>query len=170
MIRILVYIAVYSSTFIAYAQIDSTELDRRNGFKDIKMVMHIDSVPGSKFKKDIKEGHYPAKLYVIENPDNDRIGEVVVHNIEVKTYKDQIYEIRVITEKDPRLMKGLESALGKATYDVRDETYTWMGKNLTMKFRSPNKKQLELVYNSAIVRSMMVEDKNKKIDAIADDF
>lgn len=170
MIRNSVYIAIYLSTLIAYSQNDSTELDRRNGFKDIKMVMHIDSVAGSKFKKDFKEGHFPAKLYLIENAENDRIGEVVVDKIEVKTYKDLIYEIRVITEKDPRLMKGLESALGKAIYDVRDETYTWMGKNLTLKFRSPNKKQLELLYNSAIVRGMMVEDKNKKIDAIADDF
>jgi hypothetical protein len=71
------------------AQDDLTELDKRNGFKNIKMTMHIDSVPGAVFKKDIKEkGHFPAKLYEVVHPDNATIGEVAVNKIEVKTYKD----------------------------------------------------------------------------------
>ena len=159
------------ANLICKGQVTETELDKRNGFKDIKMAMHIDSVPGSKLKKEFKEkGNYPAKLYIIEDPKNDKIGEVVVNKIEVKTYKDLIYEITVITEKDTRLMKGLESALGKPIYDVRDETYTWIGKNLSMKFRSFHRNQLEMVYSSVIVRNMMAEDKKKKIEDIADDF
>jgi hypothetical protein len=153
------------------AQDDLTELDKRNGFKNIKMTMHIDSVPGAVFKKDIKEkGHHPAKLYEVVHPDNATIGEVAVNKIEVKTYKDLIYEITVITDQDSRLMKGMEKVLGRPNYDVRDETYTWMGKNLTLKFSKASKKTLQLYYSSAIVRRMMEEDKRKKIDDIADDF
>jgi hypothetical protein len=162
---------LYFLSIPGLAQDDLTELDRRNGFKNIKLGMAIDSVAGSKFKKDIKEkGNYPAKLYEIINPDNNTIGEVTVNKIEVKTYKELIYEISVLTVKDPRLMKGLESALGKPVYDVRDETYTWMGKNLTLKFKQAHKNQLELLYSSAVIRKMMVEDQNAKIKDIANDF
>ena len=148
-----------------------TELDKRNGFKDIKMATPVDSIKGAKFKKDFKEkGHHPAKLYAIEHPDYQTIGEVKIEKIEVKAYKGLIYEISVVTEKDTRLMKGMESALGKPIYNVRDESYNWSGKNLGLKFRSISKSQLELFYTSTIMHKMMREDKDKKIDDIADDF
>ncbi len=163
--------ALVTLPFFCAAQDELTELDKRNGFKNIKLGMHIDSVAGSKFKKEIKEkAHVSAKLYEIINPENSSIGEVAVNKIEVKTYKELIYEITVLTAKDPRLMKGLESALGKPVYDVRDETYTWMGKNLVMKFKQAPKNQLEMLYSSTLVRKMMEEDKKKKIEEIADDF
>ncbi|MBX2966381.1 MAG: hypothetical protein KF845_09565 [Cyclobacteriaceae bacterium] len=166
----LVFFSCLLSTTV-FAQHDLTELDKRNGFKNIKMEMHIDSVAGAVFKKDIKEkGQYPAKLYEVIDPENATIGEVVVNKIEVKTYKDFIYEIKVNTAQDTRLMKGMESALGQAKYDVRDETYTWLGKNLSLKFSKAKKKSLQLLYSSYPVRKMMEEDKRKKIDDIADDF
>src|SRR5690242_19493633 len=91
---------------INYGFAQETEIDRRNGFKDIKMASPIDSVKGAVFKKDIKEkGHHPAKLYTIENPEYQSIGEVKIESIEVKTFKGLIYEISVITVKDSRLMK-----------------------------------------------------------------
>ena len=84
------------------------ELERRNGFKDIKLGMVVDSLKGVKFKKDFKErDEFDAKLYSVENPDYAKIGEVGVSKIEVKTYKNLIYEIQVVTEKDVRLMKAL---------------------------------------------------------------
>jgi hypothetical protein len=49
-----------------------TELDKRNGFKDIKLASPIDSVKGAKFKKDIKENSHPAKVYTIEDPEKLR--------------------------------------------------------------------------------------------------
>lgn len=171
MINYLFNVILFLVSFACLAQDNLTELDRRNGFKNIKLGMVVDSIPGSLFKKDIKEkGNYPAKLYEIIHPDNSTIGEVAVNKIEVKTYKELVYEISVLTAKDTRLMKGLESALGKPVYDVRDETYTWMGKTLTLKFKKAPKNQLELLYSSATVRKMMVEDTNKKIDEIANDF
>lgn len=149
---------------------DETELDRRNGFKDIKMASPIDSIKGAKLIKEFKEKGSDAQLYVIENPDYSTIGEVKVESIEVKTYKGLIYEIVVITEKDERLMKGMERALGKPIYNVRDESYNWGGQKVGLKFRSQSKSQLALQYSSTIVHKMMKEDRSKKIDDIASDF
>lgn len=147
-----------------------TELDRRNGFKDIKMASPIDSIKGATFKKDSKHNGHPIKIYTIEHPDYATIGEVKINQIEAKTYKGFIYQLIVITEKDSRLMKGLESALGKPIYNVRDESYNWPGQNVGLKFRSYSKNQLSLDYGSAIVIKMMQEDKKQKIKDIANDF
>jgi hypothetical protein len=147
-----------------------SDIDKRNGFKYIKLATPIDSVKGAKFKKDFKEKDLPAKAFTIEHPDYSSIGEVKVVRIEVKTYKSLIYEIFVITDKDERLMKGMEKALGKPIYNVRDESYNWVGEKASLKFKAHSKSQLELLYNSVIVHNLMREDKSKKIEAIADDF
>jgi hypothetical protein len=76
----------------------------------------------------------------------------------------------VITEKDTRLMKGMENALGKPVYNVRDESYNWVGKNVSLKFKSHSKNQLELLYGSKVVYKIMQEDKAKKIKDISGDF
>jgi hypothetical protein len=152
----------------AYGQ--ESELDRRNGFKDIKLASSIDSVKGATFKKDFKHDSFDVKLYVIEHPDYGSIGEVKVNQIEAKTYKGLIYQLTVRTEKDTRLMKGMENALGKPVYNVRDESYNWVGEKLGLKFRSYSKSQLELEYTSNIVLKMMKEDKKQKIKDIANDF
>jgi hypothetical protein len=158
-------------SLVCYSQEDLTELDKRNGFKNIKMGMSIDSLEGTVFIKDIKEkGHFPAKSYDVVHENYSSIGDVPVNKVSVKAYKGLIYEISVLTAHDTRLMRGLESTLGKPVYDVRDESYTWMGKNLTMKFRTAPKKQFELLYSSAVIKKMMVEDKHKKIGDIAQDF
>ena len=52
---------------ISFGQ-DIAELERRNGFKDIKLGMPIDSVKGAEFRKEVKEkNEFPAKLYEIDN-------------------------------------------------------------------------------------------------------
>lgn len=148
-----------------------SELDKRNGFKDIKLGSVIDSVKGFKLKKEFKErDEYPAKLYEVEHSDYEKIGEVKVHKIELKTYKDLIYEINVITAKDERLMKALESLYGKSDYDMKNETYFWKTGNLVLKFKSEGKNRLQMLYVSYGVHKMMREDKDKKVDDIANDF
>ncbi len=156
---------------VSYCFAQESELDKRNGFKDIKLASSIDSVKGAVFKKDFKEkGHHPAKLYSIDHPDYQSISEVPIKSIEVKTYKSLIYEILVITAKDERLMKGMERALGKPVYNVRDQSYNWSGKKVGLRFKSHAKNQLQLLYTSNIIHIMMREDKSKKIDDISDDF
>ncbi|MCS6973917.1 MAG: hypothetical protein N2044_00130 [Cyclobacteriaceae bacterium] len=154
-----------------HAQDNLTELDKRNGFKQIKLGMPVDSIPGVKLKKTFTEkGNHPAVLYEVIHPDYQNIGEVKVQKIELKAYQGKVYEIVVITDKDPRLMKALESNLGPPAYDVRNDRYTWTGRNLSLTFRPVGKNQLELRYFSYLIHAQMKEDKKKKVQDIADDF
>jgi len=153
------------------AQTES-ELDKRNGFKEIKLGMPIDSVKGTKLKKEFKEGDnvHLSKLYDVEHPDYASIGEIAVRKIEVKAYRDLIYEIQVITDKDPRLMRAMENVYGLSTYDAKNNRYFWKSDNLLLTYESKSKKELMLEYKSFIIPKMMSEDKAKKIENIADDF
>src|SRR5688572_19150053 len=125
------------TTLIHVSAQDTTELDKRNGFKDIKLGMIADSVKGVKFKKDFKErDQYPAKLYTVDHPDYAKIGEVKVNKIELKAYNSLIYEISIVADKDPRLMKALESLYGKSNYDMKTEIYFWKTPNILLRFRT----------------------------------
>ncbi len=151
---------------------DIAELEQRNGFKNLKLGMLIDSVKGEKkFKKEFKEqNQFVSKLYTFNHPEYVKIGEIPVSKIEFKTYKDLVYQIHVVTDKDPRLMKALESIYGAADYDLKKETYFWKGQTLILKFRSYSRNQLEMIYISYRVLSLMKEDKGKKVEDIAEDF
>ena len=106
---------------VAHAQV--SELERRNGFKDIKLGSASDSLKGAKLKKEFKESdEFDAQLFEVDHPDYNSIGEVDIKKLEIKTYKNLIYEITVVTPKDPRLMKALESIYGKSEYDIKSET------------------------------------------------
>lgn len=152
----------------AYSQ---SELEKRNGFKDIKLATPVDSIKGIKFKKDFKEAdEFEARLYEVEHEAYTSIGEVSIKKLELKSYKGLIYEITVVTPKDQRLMKALESIYGKSEYDIKAETYFWKAPDIVLSFRAHSKHQLEMVYTSLSVKAMMKADKAKKVEAIADDF
>jgi hypothetical protein len=158
------------ATIDVWAQ-DVSQLEKRYGFKDIRLESIPDSVDGVKFLKEFKEkDEFPAKLYSVSHPDYAKIGEVRVKDIELKSYKDQIYEINVKTEKDTRLMKALESLYGKADYDMKNETYFWKTDNIILKFRSTGRNEIELLYTSFVIQKNMKEDRKKKVDDIANDF
>lgn len=170
MFRCSAIIAVTLLINTCMAQVNS-ELEKRKGFKDLKLGMIADSVKGIKFKKEFKErNEFLAKLYEVENPDYSKIGEVPVNKVELKAYKDEVYQIHVVTAKDPRLMKALESIYGRPEYDMKGETYFWKSENLILKFRSYSKNQLEMIYTSFTVIEKMKEDKLQKVQDIADDF
>ncbi len=157
-------------TTSVYGQ-DLAELDRRGGFKDIKLGSHIDSIKGASFKKDIKEkNEFPAKLFDVENEEYKTIGEVKVKKVEVKTYKGFIYEIIVITAKDTRLMKGMQKSFGKPIYILPTDTYNWKTETLSLTFKDHAKNELRLNYRYYPLIRKMQEDKGKKIDDIAEDF
>lgn len=148
----------------------SMELEKRNGFKTIKLNQHIDSVKGAVLKKEfLEKDEFPAKLYEVKNEALESIGEVRVKSIEIKAYKDLVYEIEVHTEKDTRLMQGMEMALGKAIYNYRTKTYNWGAPSLGLSFVG-EKNSLKLHYKSYPVWKMMHEDRGKKVDKIASDF
>jgi hypothetical protein len=170
-----IYLIISLLLTISYAfsqphQVNSVELEKRNGFKSIKLTEHIDSVSGTDFKRDIIEKkEFPAKLYSVKDEALNLIGEVKVNSVEVKTYRDLVYEIEVTTDKDLRLMKGMEKALGKATYNLRTKAYHWRADNLSLTFIG-NKNTITLIYRSYPMFKMMYADKGKKIETIADDF
>lgn len=168
--RILIGLLLISLTTYGICQ-DLSELDRRHGFKDIQLGAHVDSIQGAKVLKEFKEhDEFPAKLYEVDHPDYQSIGEVKITKVELKTYKDLIYEIKVVTHKDTRIMKALESLYGKADYDIKNETYFWKTDNLILKFQSEGKHRLELLYVSFGLLKSMKDDKDKKVDDIANDF
>src|SRR5687768_11328803 len=151
---------------------DIAELERRNGFKDLNLGMSIDSVKAEKkFRKEFKEqDQYTSKLYTVSHPGLETIGEIPISRVEIKTYNDLVYQIHVVTNKDPRLMKALESIYGQADYDLKKETYFWKGNTLILKFRSVSRNQLEMTFTSYQILKMMKDDKGKKVEDIADDF
>ena len=171
MLRLTLLLVAFSCALAASGQ-DAAELERRNGFKDLKLGMHIDSVKGEKkLKKEFKEqGEFRSKLFTVEGPEYENIGAIAVKKVEAKTYKDLVYQINVVTDKDPRLMKALESVYGGADYDLKRETYFWKGETLILKFRSYSRNQLEMIFSSYLIINMMKEDKDKKVEEIADDF
>jgi len=149
---------------------NTAELDRRNGFKNIKLGNPIDSVKEAVFKKDILEQKmFPAKIYETRHADYKTIGEVTVKKIELKSYKDLVYEINIVLPKDPRVMQGLEKSYGEATYSVRMHAYYWKAENLSLIFKGDGK-QIHLTYKSAPMIKMMNEDKSKKVDQVAEQF
>jgi hypothetical protein len=159
-----------SSSACLFAQ-DTAELVRRNGFKDIKLGTLIDSLKGAEFKKDVKEkNEFPARLYEVNNENYKNIGEVKVKSVEVKTYKDLIYEIIVVTDKDTRLMKGMIKSFGEPKYILTTNTYNWLTETLSLTFKDHSKKEIRLTYRSFSLLKMMREDKGKKIDDVAEDF
>lgn len=151
-------------------QENNVELEKRNGFKSIRLATSIDSIEGASFKKDFMEkDEFPAKMYNVKNESLMSIGEVKVNSITLKTYKDLVYEIEVNTDKDQRLMRGMEKALGKAIYNVRTKAYHWRAESLSLTFIG-NKNSLTLIYRSYPVYKMMFADRGKKIEDISEDF
>ncbi len=149
---------------------DISELERRNGFKDIKLGALVDSVKGAIPDKDIIERkEFTAKTYLVDYPDYKKIGDVPIKEILLKTYRGYIYEIIVTTVKDAKVMQGLEKAFGKATYTVRTESWYWKGDTISLTYKGHHK-HITLTYKSGPVIKMMYADKGKKIDAVAEDF
>ena len=149
---------------------NTSELDARNGFKSIKLGSPIDSVKNVVFKKDITELKlFPAKIYETNHADYKSVGEVEVKKVELKTYKGLIYEINVVLPKDPRVMQGLEKSYGEAAFSVRLDAYYWKGEKLSLIFKGDGKK-IHLKYKSGPMLRMMHQDKNKKVEQVANEF
>lgn len=171
--RICIVFGLLFMTLISKAQSkqeNSEELERRHGFKNIKLATPIDSVEGAEFQKDfLEKNEFEAKLYSIKKPFLGSVGEIKVKSIELKTYKGLIYEITVETDRDPRLMEGMEKAYGQSVYSVRSKGYHWRATSLSLTAYG-DKNAHRLVYVSYTVHKQMKADKGKKVDDIADDF
>ena len=147
------------------------ELDKRNGFKDIKMTSPVSSYEGLEYKKDVEDEVFAnAKLYVPKKGHYESIGNIKIHELEVMTYKDSIYKIRVVTNKDPNLYKGLKKAFGEPEYAYRSNKYFWNTENLVLTYVSHSKSKIEMVYFSYVMQRRAKEDKKQVVEDIVDDF
>ncbi|MDH5396573.1 MAG: hypothetical protein OEX02_00395 [Cyclobacteriaceae bacterium] len=149
------------------------ELDKRNGFKDIKLNSEITQYDELEFKKKIKDEVFPdAKLYVNKKGSYTTIGNIPVIGVEVSTYKDRIFQIRVETDKNTNLYKGLATAFGEGSWSLRKKAYVWSAENLSLVFRSvgKNKESLELIYYSYVMVRERKEEKKEYVREVSDDF
>jgi hypothetical protein len=147
------------------------ELDRRNGFQDIKMATPVDNYEGLELKKDIEDEVFPeAQLYVAKKGFYENIGSLKIYDLEVKTYKGHIFQIRIVTEKDPNLYKGLKKIYGEPKYAYRAAETQWNATNVRLSYNSHSKKKMEMIYYSNIMTQQLKEEKKQEVKEIADDF
>lgn len=150
---------------------DVSELDRRNGFKDIKMASEISAYEGLEFKKEIEDEVFPqAGLYTAKKGYYESIGSLKIYDLQVKTYKDSIFEVRVVTEKDPNLYKGLKKAFGEPEFAHRSGKYYWKTERLQLAYTSYSSNKIEMVYRSFIMADKLKEEKKQVVEEIVDDF
>lgn len=146
-------------------------LDKRNGFKDIKMVSLVTAYDGLEFSKAIEDEEFPdANLYTAKKGHYENIGSLKIYNLEVKVYKDSIFEIRVITEKDPKLYKGLKKAFGTPEFAYRSGKYYWKSKRLMLTYSSYSSNKIEMVYRSFVMKGKLKADKEEEVNDIVSDF
>lgn len=168
--KIIVICLLLCFSFAATAQ-SISELDKRNGFKDIKLNSPISQYGGLEFKKEIEDELYKeAKLYVAKKGFYESIGSIKVFDVEVKTFKDSIFQIIVVTQKNPNLYKGLKKAFGEPEYHLRKEFHHWTGENLRLSYVPYQKDKLELTYDSFLMREKLKEVKEEVIEDIISDF
>ncbi len=169
--NILFFLILQSSSILFSNAQTAAELDKRNGFKNIKMTSRITDYDGLELKKAIDSDVFPrAYQYVPKNGHYESIGSVKIFQLEVNTYDSAIYEIRVITEKDPNLYKGLKRAFGEPEFDYRNNKYYWRTDNLRLSYDSHSKTRIEMVYFSYLMTQRLKEDKEQVVEEIMDDF
>lgn len=171
MIKLLVtgflFCIILHSTFAQSVE----NLDKKNGFQDILLMSDVKSYKHLIFDENIAhEKVIEAQRYLPEKGYYENIGTVKIKSLEVVAYKDNIFEIHILTEQDPDLYKGLKKVFGKPEYSVREDLYYWSGKNVRLTFTSHSKKRLSLSYYSYQIDSLLKEEKAEEIESIADDF
>lgn len=170
-IALLLTLLLHQGSVAQVQEPDSEELENRNGFKNIRLNSPVDSVKGAVLKDDITEkGGIRAKLYSVTGEDYKTVGDVKIERVQIKAYKGLVYEITVITEKDPNLMKAYSKSLGKPSFSIRTNLYSWRSKSVVLYFSPSGKDNLRLTYRSYPVFRLMAEDKGRKVDDIINDL
>jgi len=165
----LILALIIASCTTGFAQ--NAELDKRNGFKDIKLGSEAVSYDGLELKKSVEDRIYPeAELYVSKKGHYENIGPHKVHSLTAKTYKGEIFEIKVIIDKNSDLYKGLKKNFGDPKFDLRKDEYYWAGENLRLSYASLSKNKIVMTYWSYPMHQKLKDDKKKAIEDIADDF
>lgn len=151
----------------AYAQ--NNELDERNGFKNIKLLSKANEYPELKFdKQQAKEG---KAIYIRKPGYLQSIGDIQIRDLKVYTYKDLIYQIDVITNKEPELFRGLEAAFGKAKFSVVGNEYFWQGNRIKLTYSSiKGGKKTVMTYSTDKIKNLIKQDEQAEIKQLSEDF
>jgi len=165
--RTFIFSILLTASFFVQAQ--NNELDKRNGFKEIKLLSNASDYEGLKFEKNDSE-EFKA-IYSKKSGYFESIGDIEIKDLKVYTYNDLIYRIEIFAEKDPRLFKGLEKAFGEAKYSVVSNDYVWQGENVKLSFASHQKgKMVVMNYSTYLIKNIIKQDKNKTIEDLSADF
>lgn len=167
MMRTLLTITLLTLSISLVAQ--NPELDKRNGFKNIKLLSNATDYTELKFSKEQEEEN--KAIYTRTSGSFQLIGDIQIKELNVYTYKDIIYRIEVATGKNTQLFKGLEKAYGKSKFAVVTNVYVWKGEKVALTFASEKGgKRIVMNYTTPEIKRIIKEDKEKKIQALSDDF
>ncbi len=147
----------------------NTELDKRNGFKNIKLLTKASEYTELKFDKNQEEEN--KAIYVRTAGSIETIGDIPIKELNVYTYKDLIYRIEVSTGKNTQLFKGLEKAYGKSKFAVVTNVYVWKGEKVALTFGSEKGgKRIVMNYTAPEIKNIIKQDKEQKIKDLSNDF
>lgn len=164
----ILFLSILGLASFAQAQ-PNVELDHRNGFKDIKLLSKATELKTLQLAGNIKGREFHS-IYKAVNGAYGSVGDIAVKDLEVLTYKDLIYEIRVTADKDPQLFKGLEKAFGQARHSVVENKYYWQGDAVKLTFESIGKRKVQFVYHAFGIKAIIKEDKAKKVEDLSSEF
>jgi len=166
--RIIITLLFLSASLPGFSQ-NSDELDRRNGFKDIKILSDINTYSGLEFWKDDKSKPDHA-IYRSKKGNYEKIGEVDISKITVYTYRDLIFKLEVITDKDEKLFRSLEKAYGKISSSLAASYSFWEGENIRLNYETEGSKKIKLTYQSKKIKQIIALDKKKEVDSLSTEF
>jgi hypothetical protein len=166
--RALIFILIAALPLLAQAQ-SGEELDRRNGFKDIKLLTDISTLESLEYWKPQKDKP-KHDLYRRAKGAYESIGNVQVYKVNVYTYRNLAYKIEVITDKDEKLFRSLEKAFGKIKYSMGSQISYWEGKNVRLTYQSVNAKKISLTYSANGINQIIASDKKKAVDSLSSEF
>ncbi|MEN8123427.1 MAG: hypothetical protein ABFS35_24030, partial [Bacteroidota bacterium] len=154
--------------FIGYAQSEK-ELDKRNGFKDIKLLSDITTYDGLEYTKPLKNnpGH---SIYKAKKGNYESIGDIDIYNLVVYAYKNQVYQINITTKKEEKLFRSLEKAFGKVNTSLITPNPYWDGENVRLIYIVIGSKKITLSYQSKKIRQIIASDKKKAVENLTTEF
>lgn len=154
--------------FVSTAQ-NGEELDKRNGFKDIKLLTDISTNEGLEYWKPQKDKP-KHDFYRNTKGAYTSIGEVKVFKVTVSTYRDLAYKIEIIAEKDENLFRSLEKAFGKIKYSMGSQISYWEGETVRLTYESESASKIKLTYSSNGIQQIIAADKKKAVDSLSSEF
>ncbi len=145
------------------------ELDRRNGFKNIKLLTDINDSPGLEFSREIKDKPDYA-IYKPKKGQYDKIGDIDIKKLDVYVYRKLIYQIDITTEKSEKLFKSLEKAFGKINTSMVSKNAFWEGMKVRLNYSVEGYNKMILRYRSKEIDEIIARDNKKAIDSLSTEF